>query len=390
MLKINRVIVIVLDSVGVGWLPDAADFGDEGANTLAHIAEHMNGLNLPHLQRLGLGNIINIQGVPPVSSPRAAYGKMREASGSKDTMAGHWEIMGLIVDKPFPTFPHGFPGEIVDRFLKAANIEKVLGNKAASGTVIIAELGEEHTRTGFPILYTSADSVFQIAAHEEVIPLAELYDMCEKARKVCDEYRIGRVIARPFVGKKGNFTRTANRKDFPMLPPGKTALDLLKESNFPVMGIGKIEDIYAGQGITRALHTKSNNHGMDCLMEELSITQRGLIFINLVDFDMLYGHRNHVEGYARALEEFDSQLGELLPRVQEDDLLIITADHGCDPTYPGTDHTREYVPILVYAKHLAPRELGTRMAFTDIGVTILDLFGIPHSFPGNNLLKNES
>lgn len=387
MLKINRAIVIVLDSVGMGWLPDAADFGDEGANTLVHIAEHMNGLSLPHLQRLGLGNITAIQGVPPVSSPQAAYGMMAEASGSKDTMAGHWEIMGLIVDKPFPTFPHGFPGEIVDQFLKAANLKKVLGNKAASGTVIIAELGEEHIRTGFPILYTSADSVFQIAAHEEVIPLDDLYDMCEKARKVCDEYQIGRVIARPFIGKNGNFTRTANRKDFPMPPPGKTALDVLKENNFPVMGIGKIEDIYAGQGITRAIHTKSNNHGMECLMQELSITRRGLIFINLVDFDMLYGHRNNAEGYAHALEEFDSQLGELLPRLQEDDILIITADHGCDPTYPGTDHTREYVPILVYAKYLEPRDLGTRKAFTDIGVTILDLFGIPHSFPGSNFLR---
>lgn len=387
MLKINRAIVIVLDSVGVGWLPDAADFGDEGANTLVHIAEQMNGLNLPHMQRLGLGNITTIQGVQPVSSPQAAYGKMMEASGSKDTMAGHWEIMGLIVDKPFPTFPHGFPEEIVDGFLKAANIKKILGNKAASGTVIIAELGEEHIRTGFPILYTSADSVFQIAAHEKVIPLDKLYDMCEKARKLCDKYQIGRVIARPFVGEKGEFTRTANRKDFPMLPPGKTALDLLKENNFPVTGIGKIEDIYAGQGITRALHTKSNNHGMECLVEELSITQRGLIFINLVDFDMLYGHRNNAEGYAHALEEFDSQLGEFLPRLQEDDLLIITADHGCDPTFTGTDHTREYVPILVYAKHLEPRDLGTRKAFTDIGVTILDLFGIPHSFPGKNLLK---
>jgi phosphopentomutase len=390
MLKINRTIVIVLDSVGVGWLPDAADFGDEGANTLVHIAEHMKGLNLPHMQRLGLGNITTIRGIPPVSFPLASYGMMMEASGSKDTMAGHWELMGLIVDKPFPTFPHGFPGEIVEQFLKAANIKKVLGNKAASGTVIIDELGEEHIKTGFPILYTSADSVFQIAAHEEVIPIDNLYDMCEQARKVCDEYQIGRVIARPFVGEKGNFTRTANRKDYPMSPPGKTALDVLKENNFPVTGIGKIEDIYAGQGITRAIHTKSNNHGMECLMEELSITQRGLIFINLVDFDMLYGHRNNAEGYANALEEFDSQLEELLPRMREDDLLIITADHGCDPTYPGTDHTREYVPILVYANHLEPRDLGTRKAFTDIGVTILELFGIPHSFPGSNFLVEKT
>jgi phosphopentomutase len=387
MLNIKRVIVIVLDSVGVGWLPDAPAFGDKGANTVVHIAEYMKGLNLPHMERLGFGNITTIPGVPPVSLAQAAYGKMMEASGSKDTMAGHWEIMGLIVDKPFPTFPQGFPKEIVDRFLKAANVKNVLGNKTASGTVIIEELGEEHVKTGFPILYTSADSVFQIAAHEEVIPLNELYDMCKQARKVCDEYQIGRVIARPFVGGKGNFTRTANRRDFPMMPPGKTALDLLKENNFPVTGIGKIEDIYAGQGITRAFHTKSNTHGMECLMEELSVTRTGLIFINLVDFDMLYGHRNNAEGYARALEEFDLQLGKLLPKLQENDLLIITADHGCDPTFPGTDHTREYVPLLVYAKHLEPRDLGTRKAFTDIGVTILDLFGIPHSFPGNNLLK---
>jgi phosphopentomutase len=235
-----------------------------------------------------------------------------------------------------------------------------------------------------PIVYTSADSVFQVAAHEQVIPVPELYEMCRQAREVCDEYRIGRIIARPFVGKKGNFTRTANRKDYPMDPPGETALDFLKRKNFPVMGIGKIEDIFAGQGMTRALHTKSNEDGMECLMKGLSITKNGLIFINLVDFDMVYGHRNNAEGYARALETFDRQLGELLPLLREDDLLIMTADHGCDPTYPGTDHTREHVPLLVYSHHLEPRDLGIRKTFADIGVSILELFGVPHNFPGTH------
>jgi len=387
--KINRVIVIVLDSVGAGALPDAADFGDEGANTLEHVAEHMGGLNLPHMQRLGLGNIIPIKGVPPEPSPLAAYGIMNETSKGKDTMAGHWEMMGLIVDKPFPLFPHGFPKEILDKFYRAAGVTRALGNKAISGTVIIAKLGEEHIKTGFPIVYTSGDSVFQVAAHEEVIPLDSLYEMCEQARKVCDEYRVGRVIARPFVGEKGNFTRTANRKDFPMPPTGETALDVLKKNNFPVTGIGKIEDIYAGQGITRAIHTKSNNQGMACLIKELSITKNGFIFINLVDFDMLYGHRNNAEGYGSALEEFDRGLGELLPRLREDDLLIITADHGCNPAFPGTDHTREYVPLLVYSQSLAPRPLGTRETFADIAVTMLDLFGISHSFPGNSFFTTK-
>ena len=264
-----------------------------------------------------------------------------------------------------------------------------MGNKTASGTAIIAELGEEHIITGFPILYTSADSVFQVAAHEEVIPLAELYEICEKARKICDAYQVGRVIARPFVGEEGSFTRTANRKDFPMLPPGETALDLLKKNNFPVTAIGKIEDIFAGQGITRALHTKSNDQGMEGLLEELSVTQRGLIFVNLVDFDMLYGHRNNAEGYAWALEDFDRDLGKLLPKLREDDLLILTADHGCDPTFPGTDHTREQVPLLAYSRHLRSYNLGIRKTFADIGVTLLDLFGIPHSFPGNDLFNNQ-
>lgn len=383
-MNINRVIVIVLDSVGAGELPDAVDFGDVGSNTLAHVADYMNGLKLPNMQKMGLGNIIPIKGVPPSPAPTTAYGKMKEASASKDTMAGHWEMMGLVVDKPFPTYPDGFPEAFMQKFYKAAGVSHALGNKAASGTEIIKELGEEHIRTGFPIVYTSADSVFQIAAHEGVISVPELYRMCEHARSVCDEYQLGRVIARPFVGENGNFTRTSNRKDYPMDPPGETVLDVLKRNGFPVMGIGKIEDIFAGKGITRAVHTKSNGHGMECLMEELSITTSGLIFINLVDFDMVYGHRNNVDGYGKALEEFDVGLGEFLPMLREDDLLVITADHGCDPTFRGTDHTREYVPLLVYSEKLSPRPLGVRETFADIGVSVLDLFRLSHTFPGKS------
>ncbi len=385
--KIKRVIIIVLDSVGAGWLPDAAQFGDVGANTLGHVAEHAGGLKLPHLQKMGLGNILPLAGVPPLTNATAAWGKMMETSNGKDTMAGHWELMGLVVEKPFPVFPNGFTAEILGEFYEATGVKAVLGNKAASGTEIIAELGAEHLRTGHPIVYTSADSVFQIAAHEEVIPLEKLYNICEKTRLLCDKYHIGRVIARPFIGSPGNFTRTTNRKDYPMDPKGETALDLLKKNGFPVMGIGKIEDIYAGHGITRAIHTKNNSHGMAVLTEELAITTSGLIFVNLVDFDMVYGHRNDAAGYAAALEEFDGLLGEFLPRLQEDDLLIITADHGCDPTFPGTDHTREHVPLLVYSPALEPFDLGTRKTFADVAVTLLELFGIKHPFIGTNFFK---
>jgi phosphopentomutase len=378
----SRVIVIVMDSVGVGAMPDATKFGDEGSNTLGHVAECTGGLMLPTLQEMGLGNIIPIKGVPAERETTASYGKMSEASNSKDTIAGHWEIMGLIVKEAFPTFPKGFPEEILEKFYQATGYSKIYGNKAASGTEIIKELGLIHMRTGFPIVYTSADSVFQIAAHEQVIPVSKLYQICEQARQVCNEYRIGRVIARPFIGKKGNFTRTTNRKDFPIIPTRKTVLEFLKENNVPVIAIGKIEDIFAGQGITKAIHTTSNKHGMQCLEAELSSTKTGLIFINLVDFDMLYGHRNDVKGYAQALEDFDRNLKELLPLLSNDDLLILTADHGCDPTHPGTDHTREYVPLLVHSKKLKPRPLGTRQSFADIGVSILHLFEIPHSFPG--------
>ncbi len=386
MSKIKRAIVIVLDSVGAGAMPDSEDYGDPGVNTLAHTAEYAGGLNLPHLQNLGLGNITPIEGVPPAPQPAASYGKMKEASASKDTMAGHWELMGLVVEKPFPLYPHGFPPEIMDAFFEGSGAVAALGNTPASGTEIIKELGDEHVKTGHPIVYTSGDSVFQIAAHEEVIPLEKLYAMCEAARKVCDQHQIGRVIARPFVGEKGNYTRTANRKDYPLYPPGKTTLDLLKAHGLPVMGIGKIEDIFVRQGITRAIHTKSNHNGMECLMQELSITKQGLIFVNLVDFDMLYGHRRNPAGYAQALEEFDQQLGQLLPMLQEDDLLILTADHGCDPLHTGTDHTREYVPLLAFSPNLPPKNLGTRDSFADIGITVLEIFGVDHDFKGKSIV----
>lgn len=383
---IKRVIVIVLDSVGVGALPDAEEYGDKGANTLGNIANKCGGLDLPNLQDLGLGNIIPVNGIPPAASPGASFGKMAEASKGKDTIAGHWELMGIILDRAFPVFPDGFGEEIINDFLEATKLPGFLGNKAASGTVIIQELGEEHIKTGFPIVYTSADSVFQIAAHEDIIPLETLYRICEDTRKICDRYRIARVIARPFTGQQGNFIRTKNRKDFPMIPPADTALDILKRNNFPVVGIGKIEDIFAGRGITKAIHTKDNDDGMKILSEELSATREGLVFVNLVDFDMVYGHRNNAEGYAQALRGFDSFLPDLLPLIKPEDLLIITADHGCDPTHPGTDHTREYVPLLVYNPEIPSQDLGTRQTFADVGATILNVFGLSHSLPGENLL----
>ena len=384
--NINRVILIVLDSVGAGSLPDAAAYGDEGANTLGHVTERCGGLKLPHLKKLGLGNIIPIQGVAAVSDPEASWGRMAEKSRGKDTIAGHWELMGSILDQAFSLFPQGFPPELVDDFKQWTGVVGVLGNKAASGTEIIAELGAEHLRSGFPIVYTSADSVLQIATHEEIIPLPELYEMCLRARKICDAWRIGRVIARPFVGSKGNFSRTTNRRDFPMLPPRETVLDVLQKNGLAVTGIGKIENIFAGQGIGRSRPSHSNSEGLSLLAEELAATRRGLIFANLVDFDMLYGHRNDAAGYGAALETFDRELGLLLPSLGPSDMLVITADHGCDPAYPGTDHTREYVPLLAYGPGLPTRPLGVRGSFADVGVSILDIFGLKHEFPGQSFM----
>ncbi|MDK2793736.1 MAG: phosphopentomutase [Caldanaerobacter sp.] len=343
---LQRVILIVLDSVGVGELPDAYKFGDEGTNTLGHVVEK-TGIKLPTMEKLGLGNIIPLKTVAPNPNAIGAYGKMAEKSAGKDTTTGHWEIAGLIVEKPFPTYPEGFPKEIIEEFEKRIG-RKVLGNKPASGTEIIKELGEEHIKTGYPTVYTSADSVFQIAAHEEVIPLEELYRMCEIAREILKgDHAVGRVIARPFIGSPGNFVRTANRKDFSLKPFGPTVLDMLKEAGYQVYAVGKIEDIFAGQGITDSIHTGNNDEGITATIEAMDAVKKGIIFTNLVDFDMVYGHRNDVNGYAKALKHFDERLPEIMLRLKEEDLLIITADHGCDPTTPGTDHTREYVPLLV-------------------------------------------
>jgi phosphopentomutase len=317
-----------------------------------------------------------MRGVPPSREPLAAFGKMAEASKGKDTIAGHWELMGIVLDKPFSLFPGGFPEEMIAEFVARAGVGGILGNRAASGTVIIQELGDEHVRTGFPIVYTSADSVFQIAAHEGVIPLVRLYGMCVEARCICDVRQIGRVIARPFTGNSGAFTRTANRRDYPMVPPRETVLDLLNRGGWPVAGIGKIDNIFADRVITRSVHTAGNDDGMKRLSEELSLTPRGLIFINLVDFDMAYGHRNDARGYGAALEAFDRGLGSLLAALHKDDILIITADHGCDPTYPGTDHTREYVPLLVYGEQVRTLDLGVRSSFCDVGASILEMAGI--------------
>ena len=386
-IEINRVFLIILDSVGVGSLPDAAAFGDDGANTLGHVAERRGGLKLPNLAKLGLGNIIPVLGVAANPDPQASWGRMAELACGKDTLAGHWELMGIVLEQPFSLFPRGFPADLLAAFQSRTGAAGILGNKAASGTEIIAELGAEHTRSGFPIVYTSADSVFQIAAHEDILPLPELYEMCLRARKLCDDWRIGRVIARPFIGRPGNFSRTANRRDFSMRPPGETALDVLLKNGWTVTAVGKIENIFAGQGISRSRPSHDNSEGMSLVREELAAEGRGLIFANLVDFDMLYGHRNDVDGYGAALETFDRELGFLLPGLGPGDMLIVTADHGCDPTYPGTDHTREYVPLLVYGPSLPARALGVRRTFADVGASILDVFGLRPEGPGRSFIS---
>jgi phosphopentomutase len=386
-IQIDRVFLIVLDSVGVGSLPDSASYGDAGANTLGHVAEHRGGLRLPNLAALGLGNILPLAGVPPAPAPLASWGRMAETARGKDTLAGHWEMMGLALETPFSLFPAGFPPELLSAFKSRTGVSGFLGNKAASGTEIIAELGAEHMRSGFPIVYTSADSVFQIAAHEDVIPLSEQYEICARTRTLCDDWRIGRVIARPFIGRAGNFRRTANRRDFSMRPPGETVLDVLKKNGLAVTGIGKIENIFAGQGLSRSRPSHDNSEGMRLLEKELAAAERGLIFANLVDFDMLYGHRNDADGYAAALETFDRELGALRHRLGPGDMLVITADHGCDPAHPGTDHTREYVPLLVYGPRLPARPLGVRRTFADVGASILDAFGLEPPFPGRSFLS---
>ena len=390
MKPFQRIHLIVLDSVGIGEAPDAEEFGDVGADTLGHIAEAMGGLNMPNMEALGLSNIREIQGIKKVENPKAYFGKMQEASAGKDTMTGHWEIMGLNVDKPFKVYPNGFPEELIQQ-LEEKTGRKVIGNKPASGTAIIEELGKEHMEKGAIIVYTSADPVLQIAAHEEIVPLDELYKICEIARGLTlqPEYLVGRVIARPFIGSPGNFTRTSNRHDYAIKPFGRTTMNELKDNGFDVIALGKISDIYNNEGVTESVRTKNNMDGMDKLVKVLQKEFHGLSFLNLVDFDALYGHRRDPIGYGKALEEFDSRLPEVLQLLKENDLLIITADHGNDPTFKGTDHTREYVPLLVYSKRFETGgELGLRESFADIAATIAENFAVPAPPFGTSFLSN--
>jgi phosphopentomutase len=371
----GRVLWVVLDSVGIGEMPDAADYGDAGSDTLGNIARQRP-LHLPNLRALGLGNIRPLQGIDPLPSPEGAYGRCTLASPGKDTTTGHWEMVGIHLAKPFPLYPHGFPPQVMDAFETAIG-RKTLGNVPASGTEIIRELGEEHVRTGCPIVYTSADSVFQIAAHEEVIPVADLYRMCEQAREILrGEHEVGRVIARPFIGGPGAFTRTSNRHDYAVPPPAGMLLDRLAERGVRVTSVGKIADVFLSRGIARSLKTRNNADGMAKTLEALASEPHGLIYVNLVDFDMLYGHRNDVEGYARALEEADRWIPAVRSELTDGDILIITADHGCDPTTPSTDHSREYVPLLAAGPRVRPGvNLGTRATLSDIGQTVAENYG---------------
>jgi len=383
-----RVIWIVLDSVGIGALPDAADYDDVGRSTLGHIAES-RALQIPTLVKLGLANIEPLSHLPPSPAPIGAFGKGQTHSPGKDTTTGHWEMAGMWLDQAFPVYKHGFPAELIAEFERRIG-RKTIGNKPASGTEIIKELGEEHVKTGKPIVYTSGDSVFQIATHEEIIPIQELYRMCEIARKLLDgPHRVGRVIARPFTGEVGHFVRTTRRHDYAVDPPKPMLMDVLRERKVPVFGIGKIHDIYNGRGVEDYVTTKSNTDGMEKLTAAVQERSSGLIFCNLVDFDMLYGHRKDVEGFARSLEEFDRLLAAFLPLLKPSDLLMITADHGCDPDprWETTDHSREYVPILAYSPSKgAGAKLGVRETLADMGQTIAEIFGgrVPH---GNSFLR---
>jgi phosphopentomutase len=386
----KRIFLIVMDSVGIGEAPDAEKFGDKGSDTLGHIAERMNGLKMPNMAKLGLSHIREIAGIEKVSKPMAFYTKLREASNGKDTMTGHWEIMGLNIQTPFRVFPDGFPSELISE-LESRSGRKIIGNKPASGTEILDELGEEHMKTGALIVYTSADSVLQIAAHEEIIPIEEQYEICKMARELTldEKYMVGRVIARPFIGEPGNFKRTANRHDYALKPFDRTVMSELKDSGYDVIAIGKISDIYDGEGVTKSLRTISNMDGMDKLVETLGMEFTGLSFLNLVDFDALYGHRRDPIGYGKALEEYDARLPEVFEKLQEDDLLIITADHGNDPVHPGTDHTREYVPLLVYSKKMSEgKELPIGETFADIGATVADNFKVKMPHYGRSFLAD--
>ncbi len=384
----KRAIIIVMDSVGMGEMPDAGKYGDKGSNTLGNISSAVGGLPLKNLQKLGLGNIDGMMGYEAESQPSGSYGRMEEKSAGKDTTTGHWEMSGIILEQPFPTFPEGFPKEVIEAFENAIGT-KIIGNVVASGTEIIKKLGQEHVNTGYPIIYTSADSVFQIAAHEEVIPIDKLYELCTTARNMLvGKYAVGRVIARPFTGTEGNFTRTDRRRDFSLKPIEPTILDYASEKGLKVKAVGKIEDIFSKQGITDAVHIHNNMDGVDRTIEYMKQDFEGILFTNLVDFDMLYGHRNDVMGYAKALKEFDGRIPEILENLKEEDLLMITADHGCDPTTPSTDHSREYVPLLVYGKDVKKGvNLGTRSTFSDIAATIAEYLGIEGPKNGNSFYK---
>ncbi|WP_152394025.1 phosphopentomutase [Paenibacillus guangzhouensis] len=385
----KRICVIVLDSVGIGELPDADKFGDRGSHTLGHIIERMPNIKLPHMAALGLGNIAPLGSVAPAASPTGYYGKMAEVSVGKDTMTGHWELMGLKINKPFNTYPNGFPAELISKFEEETG-RKVLANKPASGTEILDEFGEEQMRTGAWIVYTSGDSVFQLAAHEDIIPLDELYRACEIARRLtmAPEFSVGRVIARPYVGQPGAFKRTPNRHDYAVKPPEPTVMNAIQESGRDVISVGKINDIFSGEGVTASHSTKSNDDGIQKTIDALDQAFEGLLFTNLVDFDSLYGHRRDPEGYGHALEAFDERLPEIMQRIGQDDLLVITADHGNDPIHAGTDHTREYVPLLVYNPALQhPASLGVRSTYADLAATIAENFDVKPPYHGTSFLQ---
>ena len=392
-MKQNKLILIVLDSVGVGELPDAGVYGDKGTNTISHIAQEVDGLRLPNLASLGLGNITNINGVSSNNNATGCFGKLAEASEGKDSTTGHWEIAGIITHQAFPLYPAGFPEELLERFLQVTECSGYLGNKPASGTEIINELGDEHVRTGFPIVYTSGDSVFQIAAHQDVIPLERLYEICRKTREqvVVGKHRIGRVIARPFIGATGSYRRTPYRRDYAVEPPEDTVLDILHGEGVSTIGIGKIDDLFCGRGLQVKIHIKSNAEGINEIIKTGKSMQSGFLMANLVDFDMLFGHRQDAVGYAKALEEFDAMLPEIQNCIGNGDVLILTADHGNDPTDQSTDHTREYVPLLCYTKSGQRNvNLGIRSSFADVGKTVADFFNVSrtHSLSGQSFLAN--
>jgi phosphopentomutase len=372
----RRFVILVADSAGCGALPDARAYGDEGSDTIGNTSRAVGGLTVPVMGRMGLGHLTAIAGVPPEPFPNGFHGRMAERSQGKDTITGHWEMMGIVLKEGLALFPNGFPPEIVEPFVKETGVPGILANRAVSGTAIIQELGEEHQRTGKPIVYTSADSVFQIAAHEETVPLEELYRWCAIARRQLDRHRVARVIARPFVGTPGHYVRTYHRKDFSIATPGKTVLERLVEHHVPFLGVGKIPDVFDRRGITDEVHTEGNTDGLAKTEALLEKVKDGLVFVNLVDFDMLYGHRNDPRGYARALEEMDRALPRLFEKLAPGDVLAITADHGCDPTTPSTDHSREYVPLLVHAPGRTGGKLGTRPSFADLGATVSEYFGI--------------